>query len=241
MPQTEVSSAVLTDPSGSRVSFVSLSVLGPPGATGALGANGATGAAGSVGPAGATGATGPAGSNGAVGSTGATGVIGGSGAAGAVGATGPAGATGASGVVGATGAAGPTGATGAGGASGVPRTSFSWQATNATSTTAARFLQAQGAVLSSEQGRYHVPGPTTIIRILLNILGTPYVTDNVTATLRKNGVDTALVATLTATSLSVSSTGSISVVAGDVLTMKIVQSGTEATTATFLNIVVSDT
>jgi hypothetical protein len=70
--------------------------VGPTGATGNNGATGATGTAGATGPAGATGATG-------AGTTGATGATG-------VGITGPAGATGATGATGNNGSNGATGA-----------------------------------------------------------------------------------------------------------------------------------
>jgi hypothetical protein len=92
-------------------------VAGPTGATGATGVGvpGPTGATGVLGPAGATGATG---ANGVVGATGATGANGAVGATGATGANGVAGARGATGATGANGTAGAAGATGPTGANG---------------------------------------------------------------------------------------------------------------------------
>lgn len=84
---------------------------GPTGPTGATGATGAAGPTGASGPTGAQGPTGAAGSTGAAGPTGPTGISGPTGAAGPTGAIGPTGATGA------TGATGPTGAAGSGGGS----------------------------------------------------------------------------------------------------------------------------
>jgi hypothetical protein len=56
-------------------------------------------------------------------------------------------------------------------------------------------------------------------------------TDSLTFTLRKNGVDTALVAVLAAGATQVIAAGSVSVVAGDRISIKLVQSGTESTSS----------
>lgn len=83
---------------------------GTPGSTGPTGARGATGPQGPPGPAGATGPLGPRGTTGATGATGpqgSQGLTGPAGPAGARGATGPAGAQGAAGPPGPAGAAGP--------------------------------------------------------------------------------------------------------------------------------------
>ena len=101
-----------------------LGAPGPMGATGAtgapgiIGATGATGPTGATGAAGATGITGPTGAAGATGATGATGPTGATGATGGTGPTGPTGATGVTGATGPTGATGATGVTGPTGATG---------------------------------------------------------------------------------------------------------------------------
>ena len=219
IPATLALCALVSDATASRAECRTLADF----STGAVGATGATGPAGAAGPAGAVGATGAAG---AVGATGAAGAVG---------------ATGAAGAVGATGAAGATSAAGASGVAGQARSAFSWQYTNATNTTLARFLQASGLVLSSEQGRFHVTQATSLIRIVINVLGAVYTTDTITLTLRKNGVDTALTVALAPAGTTASATASVSVAVNDVLTMKVTQSGTESTAAVFVNVYVADT
>jgi len=95
---TQSNLSVTSDAYPLTVSYNSVAVTGPSGATGPVGATGATG------PVGATGATGPQGNTGATG------------------ATGPVGATGAQGIQGDTGDTGAVGATGATGPQGVSLT-----------------------------------------------------------------------------------------------------------------------
>jgi hypothetical protein len=131
---------------------------------------------------------------------------------------------------------GPTGPAGS------PRAVFTWTYSNGVATSADRFVQrASTNALSSEAGGQTVVlRPRTLVRLVVTILGTPYVTDSATFTLRKNGVDTALTLTLAAGATSGSVTGSVSVAAGDRLTVKLNQSGTESTAGIVPYIYASD-
>jgi hypothetical protein len=71
------------------------------------------------------------------------------------------------------------------------------------------------------------PGTYTELRVVASVALS---TDSVTFTIRKNSVDTGLVAVLAAGQTSVTASGSIAVVAGDRISLKVVQSGTESTT-----------
>ncbi len=190
---------------------------------------------GSVGP---TGPTGPSGTPGAVGATGPTGPTGPSGtpgtpgAAGATGPTGPAGPSGTPGAVGATGPTGPTGPVGATGGGSGAFGRLHWEAQDAPGNTSTNYIgRLDGAPDANEWKSNQViggAGSFTTIRIKSSAaIGS---SNTITVTLRKNGVDTSLTATLAAGATSATSTGGpVSVVPGDIVSMKYVQSGTAAT------------
>lgn len=75
-----------------------------------------------------------------------------------------------------------------------------------------------------------VAGVGTYTRITV-VATLAFTTDSFTYTVRKNGVDTALVAVLAAGAVSVTGTGSVSVVDGDRISVKVVQSGAEVKTS----------
>ena len=212
---------------------------GPRGATGATGPRGATGA---TGPTGATGATGPRGATGATGPTGAAGATGPRGATGATGptgatgATGPRGATGATGPTGATGATGPRGATGATGATGPSR----WPIYLGTDTSApsGNFVGLGNSSSNFARNTIVIPRDGTITDIIFNVrteaIGT---NQTATATVYKSACGNSP----TSTSLSVvvpgptstqpcfaSNTGSVPVTAGELVSVRVVQSENDA-------------
>lgn len=128
------------------------------------------------------------------------------------------------------------------GPTGSPRAVFSWVYSNGVATSADRWVQRASTTATSQEagGQTVVVYARTLVRLVVTILGTPYTTDSATYTLRKNGVDTALTVTLAAGASSASATGSVSLAPGDRLTMKLNQSGTEATAAIVPYIYVSD-
>jgi len=210
LPELVVDSFPISDPTGSRVIYAPLASVGAAGATGVAGATGASNAAG------ATGATGP------MGATGAAGPVGATGAAGAVGATG---ATGASGVLGSV-FAGP----------------FWWSTDTYTGSTSARYFAPGGGDVSSaaDYGKVHVPAAITLTAIRVKFYGTPASTANLTFTMRKNGVDTAITITINAGATSGTATGfSVSCAEGDRLTIKAQESASETLTGVYMYVKVS--
>jgi hypothetical protein len=229
--------------------------VGATGATGTSGAVGAVGATGATGGTGATGATsassgaaGATGTSGAVGGTGATGATGGTGATGATSASsGAAGATGTRGAVGAIGATGATGGTGAVGATGATGSnsglSYTWACDTeslASVVTDTFIIHVQTNAPVTTEGVSFVVAPVaqtlTGIRIFIN---NAFATAGITLTLRNNQVDTALAVTLAAGATVGSLTGqSVSIAAGDKLSVKYHQTAVENNTTMGLRVVV---
>ena len=200
---------------------------GPTGAVGAVGATGPVGSAGATGLAGATGTAGGAGAVGATGPVGATGLAGSNGAVGGVGATGPRGATGATGPQGASGA---TGAVGTAASTGFGAIRF--YVGNAPGATTAFYPPPAtpgntDVPPSTEYSSTWIMGASgTYTKIYASHTGALASSNTYTVTLRVNGVDTGLTFTMAAGGTSGSASGSVSVVAGDRVTLKYVQSGT---------------
>jgi hypothetical protein len=117
-----------------------------------------------------------------------------------------------------------TGDTGGGGTAFGPLT---WNTNNPGSAATFYLLPVEGSPDANEYVQI-VAGPGTYTQLKVVSTGA-LVTDSMTLTVRKNGVDTALVAMLAAGQASVLASGSVAVVAGDRISVKIVQSGTEAT------------
>ncbi len=209
---------------------------GAPGPSGATGPSGTPGAAGAVGATGPTGPAGPSGTPGAVGATGPTGPAGPSGTPGAAGATGPTGPTGPSGTPGAAGATGPTGPTGPVGATGGTSAPFWWLFRTYSGTTAVRYLRQWFGVAAAEAGSQYATASTTITKIEVELFTSLFATASLTFTLRKNGVDTGLTATLVNGTYTASGTGSVSIAPGDYLTMKVVQSVSETNASAYVQV-----
>jgi hypothetical protein len=194
------------------------------------------------------GATGATGTSGAVGAVGATGATGGTGATGATSASsGAAGATGTSGAVGAIGATGATGGTGAVGATGATGSnsglSYTWACDTeslASVVTDTFIIHVQTNAPVTTEGVSFVVAPVaqtlTGIRIFIN---NAFATAGITLTLRNNQVDTALAVTLAAGATVGSLTGqSVSIAAGDKLSVKYHQTAVENNTTMGLRVVV---
>lgn len=116
------------------------------------------------------------------------------------------------------------------GPAGPARAQYSWQQFGSNATTLVRYLQVSSTTTGNNEslGRVLVMYSTTLVRLDVRVTGTPFTTDSCTFTLRKNGVDTALTVALGVGATAVNITGSVSVAPGDILTMKAVQSGSEA-------------
>lgn len=187
---------------------------------------------GPVGPAGAAGPSGGAGPAGATGPVGPSGTSGGAGGAGSAGVTGPTGPTGATGPTGPTGPAGPTGAAGAIGES------IGWLQGRAFANTTVCYIIV-GTIgnppATVEYQSRLLAGYTTTLNNIKVFVATP-IADTLTYTLRVNGVDSLLTVTVAASGSSASASASVSITAGDVLTMKVVQSGTAVQTSLFASV-----
>lgn len=203
---------------------------GPAGPAGPAGPEGPVGPAGSAGPAGAVGPAGPAGS------VGATGTAGPSGPAGPIGPAGPAGAAGSAGPVGPAGPMGPTGlqgATGASGAQGPQGPSGPQGLPGGGMTMLGRALLNNGT--NPDPVFAYPTGPSTILTaassqqavVPVNCtagslrVDTDTLTGPRTLTLLQNGVDTALACTVANGGTTCSSANTVSLAAGDLITLKI--------------------
>jgi hypothetical protein len=129
--------------------------------------------------------------------------------------------------MGPVGPAGPTGPTGGGGTAFGP---LSWQTDGNPGVSGTLYLFPGHGMQSTTEYFELVAGPGAYTTLQLTAsLGTP--TDTIAFTVRKNGVDQALSATLAANGTSASGSGSVSVVAGDRISIKMVQSGTQVSSA----------
>lgn len=224
-----------TGPSGSTgptgpTGITGSTVTGPTGPTGATGQTGSTG---NTGPTGFT-LTGPTGPTGATGSTGFTG----SAITGPTGRTGPTGSVGVQGITGTTGAtgtAGTTGPTGRFGPDGAGAGFFIWDADSAAGNSSTNFVPVDTQTPNTtEYFSNHLVALSKSISVMrarmANTLG-----DNLTLTLRKNGVDTALTFTINSGSTSGSIAGQrVDLVRGDRVSVKYVQASTAAQASLFL-------
>jgi hypothetical protein len=127
------------------------------------------------------------------------------------------------------------------GLTGPTRAGWDWNVQQSPSSTSSRWARRGGSAWTSAIGCQIVVGTTTTITTLkVAIYGTPLATDSITFTLQKNGVDTALTVTLAAGATSATGAGSISVVPGDYLTCKAVQTATEFQTSFWCYMFASD-
>lgn len=120
-----------------------------------------------------------------------------------------------------------TGDTGGGGSA---FGALSWNTVNHPGATGTWYLPPCESAPVSVEYFHIVAGPGTYTELKVVSSGSLSI-DSVTFTIRKNGVDTALVAVLAAGQTSVTVTGSLAVVAGDRISLKVVQSGSEIATA----------
>lgn len=184
---------------------------GPTGATGATGVTGPTGATGATGDAGATGATGPAGDPGATGATGPQGLVG------PMGPQGPAGAQGPEGPMGPMGPQGPAG----GGLVLVMGNSNGQSlATNNT-----RYVGvAQPPSTNQATVAFPIPVGGTLSNLQVRLSGSPNNgsgTQTYTFTLMRNGAQIGAIAcSIQETADSCSSAGTLSVTAGQTLSLR---------------------
>lgn len=174
---------------------------------------------------GVAGVAGPAGANGAIGATGATGP---SGTAGTAGATGSAGGAGSAGATGATGPAGAAGATGTQGSAGTAFGVIRWDSFAAAGNTSTNYMQViAGTPDTNEYKSRQIIGTAgTFTKITVSCAFALSASNTFTVTLRVNGVDTSLTLTIGASQVSGNATGSVAVNVGDIVSMKVVQSGT---------------
>lgn len=115
------------------------------------------------------------------------------------------------------------------GPTGPTRSIYDWNCQSSPATTADRWTRrGQGAFVGAVCCQVLVGQATTLTSMSVKIYGTALSTDSVTFTLQKNGVDTALTATVAAGGTSASGSGSIAIAKGDYLTVKANGSGTEA-------------
>lgn len=116
---------------------------------------------------------------------------------------------------------GPVGDTGGGGSA---FGSITWNTSaNLGSTSTFYLFPNEGAQDTTEYFQLAAgPGTYTTLKVISSLALSP---DTVTFTLRLNGVDTGLTVTLAAGATTATGTGSVTVVEGDLLSMKMVQSG----------------
>jgi hypothetical protein len=196
---------------------------GPAGPAGPAGANGAPGEAGATGPAGPQGAAGPQGTQGPQGPAGADGAAGAQGAQGPAGSQGSQGPQGPQGPEGPEGPEGPQGPAGSGGSSG-PSVSFAQRAYQSGLTgyispvveaTASTFLDMMQSLLPVTCTFTHL---TVRVPQTLQAVNLDYV-------LNVNGVDTALVCSMTSSTTDATTcfgTTPVAATAGDLIAIKFV-------------------
>lgn len=116
-----------------------------------------------------------------------------------------------------------------------------WAAAAAAANTSTNFLPIYAATpdTSEYKSAHVVSAAATLTQLRASSFIALGAGDSVTLTLRKNGVDTGLTCTIAASGTSASATGSVSVVAGDILTVKSVQSGTGTASVWGLSVAVA--
>lgn len=115
------------------------------------------------------------------------------------------------------------------GGSGSAFGALSWNPTGVPGTTSTRYLIPSEVGPDAAEYFQLAAGPGTYTSLAV-VATVALATDSVTYTVRKNGVDTALTVTVAAGATSAVGSGSVAVVAGDRISIKVVQSGTETTT-----------
>lgn len=120
-----------------------------------------------------------------------------------------------------------TGDTGGGGTAFGPLT---WNTSSAAAALGTKYLLPYETEPGSTECFQIVSGPGTYTTIKV-VASAAFATDSFTYTVRLNGVDTGLTVTLAAGATSAVGTGSVAVVAGDRISVKVVQSGSEVNTA----------
>ena len=209
---------VTITPSGNTLTF-DASGAGPTGATGPTGPQGPTGPTGPTGPIGATGATGAVGPTGPTGAIGATGAVGPTGPTGAIGATGPIGPIGPTGAIGATGPIGLTGPTGPAG----PGAGLLTGGPNAVASPPAfalyQFVPVSGFAFGPVESDNSQLMPATCSADFKVRFDVPALTRTITFTLRVNGVDSLSTCTVASNNNVCSSSPSVLINAGDLVTL----------------------
>lgn len=115
------------------------------------------------------------------------------------------------------------------GLTGPTRNTFDWNVQFAPASTGDRWARRGGGAWSASVLCQLVVGATiTLSSLGIVVYGTPLSTDSILLTLQKTGVDTGLTVTLAAGATLATGSGSVSVVPGDYLTLKAVQSGSES-------------
>ncbi|MET4576478.1 hypothetical protein [Ottowia thiooxydans] len=240
--------AGVTGPTGAAGVTGPAGAAGVTGPTGAAGVTGPTGAAGVTGPTGAAGVTGPTGAAGVTGPVGATGVAGPTGPMGTQGLVGPQGPIGPIGPIGPQGPQGPNGIQGPAGPAGTPGASITGPTgptgpAGSGSSTVMLFGNA-GGTISTSQTRYigisgsaqtlnvglgfAMPAAGTIntVRIVAN--DSPNDgggTQQYAFTVFVNSTPTALGCTIAEFNVTCTASASVAFVAGDVITLRSVPSG----------------
>lgn len=120
-----------------------------------------------------------------------------------------------------------TGDTGGGGTAFGPLT---WNQLSSASGLGTKYLPPYEIAPDAAEYFQIVAGVGTYTRITV-VASVAFTTDTFTYTVRKNGVDTGLTVTLAASATSATGTGSVSVVDGDRISIKVVQSGSEVKTS----------
>lgn len=210
--------------------------LGPEstGPTGPTGNTGSTGPTASTGPTGSAPNAGPTGSTGSTALTGPTGQTGSTGKTGGTGPTGPTGGAGPTGATGTTGGSGATGPTGLAGPDGAGPGFLQWNADAAPGNTSNNFVSIDVATPSTtEYLSVQIIGLTRVVSVLRARMAQS-LTGNLTLTLRVNGSNSSLALTISAGGTSGSTTGRLTLNAGDRVTLMYVQSDSDTQSGMFL-------
>jgi hypothetical protein len=127
------------------------------------------------------------------------------------------------------------------GRTGPTRSGYDWNVQQSPGSTSNRWARRGGSAWNTAIGCQIIAGSiTTITKLTINVYGTPLVTDAVTFTLQRNGVDTALSVVLAAGAATADGTGSVFLNATDYLTVRATQNGTELSTTFWVYIFASD-
>ncbi len=119
---------------------------------------------------------------------------------------------------------------------------MNWGTTVASSVTSGRYFIRTSGALSVTTGAAPFTCPITGTRTVYltwSVAGTPLATDSVALTVFINGVATALTATMPPGSVSGQASGTLNLAAGDAISVRAIQSGTEAQAAWHASVAVS--